>query len=59
DAKWDAGDKAGAVALYQQIVSQTGGQGPYAARARQRIAEASKPTEDPKRTNTSTDAAPP
>jgi tetratricopeptide (TPR) repeat protein len=45
DAKWDAGDKSGAVALYQQVVSATSGQGPYAARARQRISEASKPAE--------------
>ncbi len=42
DAKWDAGDKAGAVALYKQILDKTGGQGPYADKARQRIASASQ-----------------
>ena len=54
DAKWDAGDRAGAVALYQQVISATSGQGPYAGRARQRIAEAAKQPEQPK-----ADAAPP
>jgi tetratricopeptide (TPR) repeat protein len=46
DAKWDAGDKAGAVALYQQVISATSGQGPYAGRARQRVAEASRRPDD-------------
>jgi predicted Zn finger-like uncharacterized protein len=40
DSKWDSGDKAGAVALYRQVIDKTGGQGPYADRARQRIAAA-------------------
>lgn len=52
DAKWDSGDRAGAIALYQKVITATNGQGSYAARARQRIAEASKDTPP-------ADAAPP
>jgi predicted Zn finger-like uncharacterized protein len=39
DAKWDSGDKQGALALYRQVLDRTGGQGPYAERARQRLAQ--------------------
>ena len=39
DAKWEAGDRAGAIVIYKHIVATTGGQGSYAQRARQRIAQ--------------------
>ena len=42
DAKWEAGDYAAAAGLYRQVLDRTGGEGPYGAKARARIAEASK-----------------
>jgi len=56
DARWDAGDRSGAATLYRQVVERTGGQGPYAARAKDRLAEAAKNTETP---DTTASAAPP
>ncbi|MBI5536881.1 MAG: zinc-ribbon domain-containing protein [Deltaproteobacteria bacterium] len=59
DAKWEAGDKQGAVALYRQVLDKTSGQGPYADRARQRIAAAAQGGAAPTATPTSTASAPP
>jgi predicted Zn finger-like uncharacterized protein len=47
DARWDAGDRSGAATLYRQVLDRTGGQGPYAARAKARLAEAAKKAETP------------